>query len=719
MDIQQAEKTLRTTFGYQEFRPLQQEAIQQVLDGEDSLLIMPTGGGKSLCYQIPALLFEGLTIVVSPLISLMNDQVMQLRDLGIESIVINSSLDRTTYTEHIQLVRTNEVDLVYMAPETLLKPDMVELLQSVDVDLFAIDEAHCISEWGHDFRPEYRRLAELRKSIPDAACIALTATATEQVREDIRKQLDIDPQATLLSSFDRENLYLEVKKKQNGKQQLLDFLTDRQQDSGIIYCFSRKQVDELTADLREQGYDAEGYHAGKSSTERDRIQEGFVRDNIPIIVATIAFGMGINKPNVRYVVHYELPKNIESYYQQIGRAGRDGIDSDCLMLYTYSDVSKQRYFIDQKEEQDQERELKLLYSLVDYAETRACRRVELLKYFGEKYTPPCGNCDNCRRDEAEKVDVTVQAQKLLSCAVKTDQLYGITHLIQVLRGSKAQKVLKADHDQLSTYAIGKEWNKKQWRLLGNQLLGEEIIFKDRSYGSIKLNKEALKVLRGERKVFLPKDEVEQVKTTKKRSSRLSAREERDFNRLRKLRKKLADEQNVPPYIIFNDKSLQDLVRKQPTTLTELLEVHGVGEKKADKYGKLFLEELYAYAPSRINSPIARKLAKNAKRHVQSAVLFNEGYSLDRISEHMDIKLSTVVSHLRKYLLDGESLKEPERILQELNLTHVEVAEIEEVLQGAEDDRLKPVYEELNEQYSYEQLRAVQVIRMAKSQSERD
>lgn len=715
MNIHLAEQTLRNTFGYEKFRPLQQEAIQQVLQGEDSLLIMPTGGGKSLCYQIPALLFDGIAVVVSPLISLMNDQVMQLKDIGVKSIVLNSSLDRDTYSQHLQLVRENEVDLVYMAPETLLQPRMKKLLKSVDVDLLAIDEAHCISEWGHDFRPEYRRLAELRKEMPEAACIALTATATEQVREDIRQQLDIEESNTLLSSFDRTNLYLEIKKKRNGFHQLLDFLEGRKKESGIIYCFSRSQVDELTEDLREQGYDAQGYHAGKADSDRNKIQEAFVRDDVPIIVATIAFGMGINKPNVRYVVHYELPKNLESYYQQIGRAGRDGIDSDCLLLYASGDVYKQRYFIDQKEGEVRQRELDLLYSLVDYAETRECRRVELLRYFGEQYEAPCEMCDNCKRADAEKIDVTVQAQKFLSCAVKTDQLYGMGHLIRILRGSRAKKVLEANHDQLSTYDIGNEWNQKQWRLLVQQLLGEEIVNKDREYGSIKLTNEAVKVLKGQRNVYLPKEELSEHESFTQRSSSrsgLSANEQRLFDRLRKLRKRLADQQNVPPYVIFSDKSLQDLVRRQPTSMNELLDVHGVGEVKAKKYGKIFLEELYSYTPNRISTSKARRLSKRAKRHEQSAELFNDGYSLEQIAEHMNVKIGTVINHLQKYLQEGQTLSNPEQLLEEMELSEQDTQQIREMLEKSEDNRLRPIFEHFEEKYSYEQLRAVGILVLA-------
>jgi ATP-dependent DNA helicase RecQ len=711
MNLHQAKETLRNTFGYPEFRPLQQEAISQVLGGTDTLLIMPTGGGKSLCYQIPAILFDGLAVVVSPLISLMNDQVMQLGDLGVESIVINSSLDRETYHKHQMLVRNNEVDLVYMAPETLLKPDMVRLLKSANLDLLAIDEAHCISEWGHDFRPEYRRLAELRQEIPDASCIALTATATEQVREDIRKQLNIGETATLLSSFDRQNLFLEVRKKQNGLQQLLEFLDGRKQESGIIYCFSRKQVDELTADLQEHGYDAEGYHAGRSDADRHRIQEDFVRDDTAIIVATIAFGMGINKPNVRYVVHYELPKNIESYYQQIGRAGRDGLDSDCLLLYAYGDVSKQRFFIDQKEGQVRDRELDLLYRLVDYVESRRCRRVGLLDYFGETYDPPCGMCDNCQRADAEKVDVTVQAQKLLSCAVKTDQVYGIAHLVRVLRGSRAKKVLEAGHEKLSTYDIGSEWNRKQWRLLYRQMLGEDILIKDRKHGSVKLTQKALPILKGEQKVHLPKEELaalersSSTRTTRRKA--MSSVQDQKFEHLRKLRKRLADEQNVPPYVIFSDKTLLDLVKKEPTNRNELMDVHGVGKVKARKYGKTFLEAMYAFEPI--------KKRPSGTRHVVAMKYYNQGQSIDDIADQMGIKPSTVTGYLQKAVMDSMALAEPERLLKDFELTASDAEAIRAEFAKAEDHRLKPIFDHFEERYSYDQLKAVRTIMLNEEQ----
>ncbi|MGK7370680.1 MAG: RecQ family ATP-dependent DNA helicase, partial [Candidatus Halalkalibacterium sp. M3_1C_030] len=394
--IKEAKKKLNDVFGYESFRPLQEEVIQQVLNKKDALVIMPTGGGKSLCYQIPAIIFEGLTIVVSPLISLMKDQVEQLHQYGIPAVYLNSSLTPEEYQANIEKLKSGSVDMLYLAPETLLMPKTRELLSGLDIDCFTIDEAHCISEWGHDFRPEYRQLVEVRKDFPNASCLALTATATPRVRQDIKNTLGMKDSETYLASFDRKNLFLKVADKDGPTDQVLDFLYTRKKQSGIIYCFSRRQVDELYVDLKKEGHSVKPYHAGLSEKVRSRNQEAFIRDDVNIIVATIAFGMGINKPDVRFVVHYDMPKNIESYYQQIGRAGRDGLRADCLLLFSYSDTQKIRYFINQKEDEEKKIAEQHLKSLLKFLEATECRRKPLLNYFGEEYEKDeCGMCDNC------------------------------------------------------------------------------------------------------------------------------------------------------------------------------------------------------------------------------------------------------------------------------------------------------------------------------------
>jgi ATP-dependent DNA helicase RecQ len=413
--IGQAKSTLKRYFGYDAFWPLQEEIISHVLAKKDALVVMPTGGGKSLCYQIPALLFHGLTIVVSPLISLMKDQVDQLRECGVPAIFLNSTVTAAQYRRHVEGLRRNAVKLLYAAPETLLTPRTLELLSPLPVDGIAIDEAHCISEWGHDFRPEYRQLAAVRSVFPKAACIALTATATTRVREDIRKTLRIEAGHQFIGSFDRPNLFLEVAPKTSPREQTLDFLRRYPNESGIIYCFSRRQTEELAATLKRKGYSVLPYHAGLSEKERTRNQELFIRDDVQIIAATIAFGMGINKSNVRFVVHHDLPKNPESYYQEIGRAGRDGLPAHCLLLFGYQDVQKVKYFIGQKDEHEQRVANILLNTIIGFAETDLCRRVSLLNYFGETYSAPtCGMCDNCRQADKALADITIQAAGIQS-----------------------------------------------------------------------------------------------------------------------------------------------------------------------------------------------------------------------------------------------------------------------------------------------------------------
>jgi ATP-dependent DNA helicase RecQ len=427
---------LKDIFGYDTFRPLQQEVIENVMNRRDTLAVMPTGGGKSLCYQIPALLFDGLTVVVSPLISLMKDQVEQLRAYGVRALFLNSSLGPQEYLENMGYIRRGEVKLLYLAPETLLTPRILSLLDSVNVDLLTIDEAHCISEWGHDFRPEYRQIVEVRKRFPGAVCLALTATATSRVRQDIRTTLKFATTNEFIASFNRENLYIEVLRKRDPIAQTIQMLERYRDQSGIIYCFSRKQVDELAYYLASKGYSVRPYHAGLEDAERRRNQEAFIRDDAQIIVATIAFGMGINKPNVRFVIHYDLPKSVEGYYQEIGRAGRDGLSAHCLLLYSYSDVAKLNYFIDQKTGTEKRVAIQHLDAIVRYAEDETgCRRRPLLNYFGESVSAEtCSNCDNCTSAPTPLTDITIYAQKFLSCVKRADEKFGAGHIADILLG---------------------------------------------------------------------------------------------------------------------------------------------------------------------------------------------------------------------------------------------------------------------------------------------
>ena len=590
---------LKTIFGYDTFRPLQEDIVTRVLEGKDCLVVMPTGGGKSICYQVPALIFPGVTIVVSPLISLMEDQVSQLKQLGVRAAVLNSSLDLQEYYEVLSDVDGGDVDVLYVAPETLLKPNILDRLSGIEVSCLAIDEAHCVSEWGHDFRPEYRQLAQVRNKLGSPVYIALTATATERVQGDIVKNLKLQKPGIFLASFDRKNLKLKVESKQkNSKSQMLQIISKFKDQSGIIYCFSRKKTDSIYQALKEEGYSVLPYHAGLSSEDRKKNQDAFIKDKVQIMVATIAFGMGINKSNVRFVIHADLPKNIESYYQEIGRAGRDSIDSECILLFSHGDRQKIAFFIEQK---PNEKEKKLAYQQLDgmlnYAEATTCRRIPLLKYFAEDHAGNCGKCDNCL-EPPEMADLTEMAQKFLSCVYRTGQNFGVNYIIDVLRGSKSAKILQNRHDEVSTYGIGSDLSVDQWKHLSRQLLNAQLAFSDPDrYGVLTITTEGASLLKGKR-AFNGIMPVKSSSVQKGRSADLKAPVDDDlFERLRTKRRELAEAAGLPPYVVFSDKTLSDMTLIRPENYEQMLMVHGVGEKKLEKYGKIFLEVIASYQAS--------------------------------------------------------------------------------------------------------------------------
>lgn len=722
--IKEAKNKLNNVFGFEDFRPLQEDIIAQVLDKEDALVIMPTGGGKSLCYQIPSLLFDGLTIVVSPLISLMKDQVEQLRQYDIPAIYLNSSLTPEEYEHNVAKLKRGEIKLLYLAPETLLMPKTRQLLSTQNVDLFTIDEAHCISEWGHDFRPEYRQLTEVRKDFPDATCLALTATATPRVRDDIKEILKLDDSETFLASFDRKNLFLKVTDKEDPVEQTLDFLYTRKKQSGIIYCFSRKQVEELYMELKKEGHSVKPYHAGLSKRVRNRNQEAFIRDNISIIVATIAFGMGIDKPNVRFIMHFDMPKNIESYYQQIGRAGRDGLRSDCLLLYSRSDKQKIQYFINQKEGKEKEVAEKHLKDLMSYMETDECRRKPLMKYFGETYEKEeCGMCDNCLSIDAEVEDLTVQAQKFLSCVVRTEQTYGAYYIADILRGSTKKKVLNNGHDELSTYDIGNEWSKDQWIRLARMLVKQEYLRRDENYGSLKLTEQAQAVLKGKENVFGVLDRTQSVvgdDAVDRTSSDVENNYDKDlFEQLRNLRKDLADQQAVPPYVIFPDTTLMEMSYYFPQSKEKLLPIYGVGSAKQKKYGPDFLKMIKKYCKdhkieekSRILRKKKRKQKSSGKKYTRIGKAFNEGQSIKHLTEEHGVKQVTILKHLKKYLKEENEL----RIEGIAEASSLSIRKQDEVLKTFDEvgaaHMLRPVYDKLNKTVDYNELRVMQLYYMA-------
>jgi len=585
---------LKQYFGFESFRPLQEEIICDVMAGNDVFALLPTGGGKSLCFQLPALARPGLTLVVSPLIALMKDQVDGLAASGVPATFLNSSLEHDEAKARLCGLHQGEYRLLYVAPERLLSPGFLADLKRWNVTLFAIDEAHCISEWGHDFRPEYRQLAQLRELFPSVPLLALTATATERVRADIVAKLQLRSPSCYVASFNRPNLNYRVDSKTRGYEKLVEFLASRRKESGIVYCQARRTTELLAQKLSVDGIVARPYHAGLSDVDRTKHQELFLRDEVKVICATIAFGMGINKPNVRFVVHYDLPKNIEGYYQETGRAGRDGLPSDCLLLFSGGDVVKYYQFIQQKAPEEQRVAREQLQQMSHYAETSSCRRATLLNYFGEKLeTENCGGCDNCL-DPRETYDGTIPAQKLLSCVYRIRERsgfgMGMNHVVEVLTGELTEKVRKWGHDQISTFGIGTEQGRPEWQAIGRELirLGYLKQSVDR-YGLIELTEEGMAVLKQRKPVRLTKPQTSQKKP-RRRVGEIACDEEL-FELLRELRKRLADERHVPAYIVFSDVALRQMAREYPSNDREFTRISGVGEKKLQEFGAVFLNAI--------------------------------------------------------------------------------------------------------------------------------
>jgi len=595
------QQTLRQVFGLHEFRPFQQDIIETVVDGGDAFVLMPTGGGKSLCYQLPALHRPGLGIVISPLISLMKDQVDALQANGIRAAMYNSTLDAEEARSVLARLHCGELDLLYVAPERMMRASFINSLQDIPLALIAIDEAHCVSQWGHDFRPEYAALGELRECFPEVPFIALTATADPQTRDDIAAVLGLHEARHFVTSFDRPNIRYTVLDKHRPQSQLRRFLADHTDNSGIIYALSRKRVEEVASYLCEQGFGAAAYHAGLDAQTRKNVQERFIRDDTQIVVATVAFGMGIDKPNVRFVVHYDLPRHLEGYYQETGRAGRDGLASDALLLFGTQDVATARYHIEQSGNENQRRiESHKLNSMVGFAESLTCRRRVLLGYLGERLEQDCGNCDICL-DPPQQYDATEAARKVLSCVYRVGQSFGMKHVVDVLRGADNERIRKFEHEQLTTYGIGMEHSSVEWLSIVRQLIHRGYLIQDiAAFSVLKLTPQALRLLRAEETLELARPRVEEKLKKKKRKSGpvadLSDADLRLFETLRELRKHLAEEKGVPPYVIFGDAALVEMSRERPANEAEFLEINGVGQVKLERHGSVFLEAIACDEP---------------------------------------------------------------------------------------------------------------------------
>lgn len=712
--MNRAKEILKSFYGYSDFRKGQEEIINEIINGNDVVAIMPTGGGKSICYQIPALILEGVTVVISPLISLMKDQVDAINSMGIESAYINSTLSNEEINNIFQSVKDGHIKILYVAPERLESMEFLNLVSNIDISQVAVDEAHCVSQWGHDFRSSYKfigRFINLLRKRPVVS--AFTATATEEVRKDIVKLLELNNPKVFVSGFDRDNLKIIIEKGVNKAHYILDYLKENKDVSGIIYCATRKEVDSLCELINSRGIGCTKYHGGLSDEERKKNQEDFVFDKVSVMVATNAFGMGIDKPNIRYVIHNNMPKNIEGYYQEIGRAGRDGEKSECILIFSPGDVQTQKYIIETGTLNPERKinELSKLQTMMDLVYSNGCYRRFILNYFGEDLEEDCHNCSNCEM-EGELVDKTIDAQKVISCVYRMKRPFGIGVIIDVLRASKNKKIIELGLDQLSTYGIMKDYSKEGLKDFINTLISHRYIDYIGEYPVVRLNQSSIDILKGNEKVMF-KEKIKAKRVSKNNEL---------FDLLRSLRREIASEEGVPPYIVFGDNTLKEMSVRIPVNESQLSEISGVGEKKILKYGELFLNVIKEYIKvnnievkwesglkinkDELEEKFKKGNGKDGKKKSFEITLdmLREGEKFHTIARERELSITTVLSHIQQYLEEGN------KIDFEIDFDSLFSKREEELVLDAIEkvgySKLKPIKENLEEDVSYEKIRFI-------------
>ncbi len=695
-------------FGYSTFRPLQEEIVNRILNGKDALVLMPTGGGKSICYQVPALCMPGTAVVVSPLISLMKDQVDALKANGIEAAFLNSSMNSGEQQLIEDQLREGKLKLLYLAPERLLSGNTVNLLKLAKISLFAIDEAHCISQWGHDFRPEYTKLGALRQHFANIPFVALTATADKLTRQDILRQLYLTEDDQFIASFDRPNLSLEVRPGRERYKQLLDFIKMRKRETGIVYCLSRKTTEQVAEKLQREGINALPYNAGLTPQERSRVQDAFVNDKVDVICATIAFGMGIDKSNVRYVVHYNLPKHIESYYQEIGRAGRDGLPSDTLLFYTYADLDLLRSFI--TDDDRKEMQLEKLKRMQEYAEAKICRRKVLLNYFNEYHDQDCGNCDVCK-NPPQFFDATILAQKALSAVARVNERVGMVLLVDILRGSQRKEILEHGYDQIKTYGAGADISTNDWLYYIQQLI--QLGYIEIAYEAghtLKLTPASNEVLRNGKTIKMAKADWSFAKKTQEtfepRVTKQKQFETAMFEHMRHLRKQIAEKEQIPAYVVFSDATLKEMVDKLPVNERQLEAISGVGREKLQRYGKVFTQAIRKFIVHATETGIKKV---KGSTYLITLEQFEDGKTPYEIGQKREIAEGTVFGHLARLVEDGFTL-ELDRVLSNDERTKV----LKAWQLCGKPEEIAPVYEMLGESVFPSKIRLVIAEHLAKS-----